>query len=86
MTLTPLAAALALPLTATPPLDVELVLTPEGGGVADEGSARAPLPQGMASPLPGWVLSEGGSRCPSVEAIPKRVVQRVVFEAGEVNW
>jgi hypothetical protein len=47
----------------------------DGGGTALEGSARAPLPQGIASPS-GWVGFGAGTVAPLASAMPKRPVQR----------
>lgn len=60
--------------------------TPGGGGRAVEGSARAPMPQGMFSPVPGCLALAGGTEEPSVAAIVKRVVQVLTGLPGEVNW
>lgn len=56
-----------------------------GGGLASAGLVSAPVPQGMAWP-PGCVAWGGGVVFPVVSAIAKRVVHRVVLEAGDVNW
>ena len=47
----------------------------DGGGTALEGSARAPLPQGIPSPS-GWVGFGAGTVLPLESAMAKRPVQR----------
>jgi len=61
------AGAVAFPLS--PPLPMT------GGGVARFALTREPVPQGMGSLVPGWVGLAGGTFCPLVEAMVKRVVQ-----------
>lgn len=56
-----------------------------GGGTAAEGLARAPTPQGTASPEPGWVGLGAGVVSPDADAIVKRVVQVLLGDNGEVN-
>jgi len=67
----------------------ELVLPPgryDGGGTALDGSERAPVPQGIASPS-GWVGFGAGVVAPVESAMVKRPVQRrsVTLAAWE-NW
>lgn len=63
---------------------VELALA--GGGVADPGLARAPVPQGIASFDVGWMALAGGTLAPVVEAMVKRVAHCLSGEPGAVNW
>jgi len=66
--------------------DEELVPdTPEGGGVAVEGSTSAPTPQGTGSPLGCFALA-GSSVWPSGAVIVKRVVQVLTVVPVAVNW
>jgi hypothetical protein len=59
---------------------------PAGGGVASAGLTRAPVPQGIASPVVGWVASVGGVDAPDASASVNRVVHKVVLAVGLVNW
>lgn len=68
----------ALPEGVTPPMT--------GGGVAVEGSARAPTPQGMGALVPGWFAFSGGTVSPSGEVIVKRVAHVFTSVWGLVNW
>lgn len=67
--------------------ELALALDPPivGGATASEGSTRAPLPQGMGSPL-GCFASVGGVLCPVASAIVKRVVHIISGLNGLVNW
>jgi len=79
--------------------DVEFVVVPlagvlllsvpasqAGGGVAWDGSTRAPLPQGTSVPS-GSVLLAGGVKLPFASEIPKRPVQcKSVGSADVLNW
>jgi hypothetical protein len=56
----------------------------DGGGTALDGSTRAPLPQGIASPS-GWVAFGGGVVAPVASAMAKRPVQRRSDALWE-NW
>jgi hypothetical protein len=67
-------------------VDAEGPLRYAGGGTALEGSFNAPVPHGMASPLPGWTALGGGTVAPSAPAMAKRVVQVLVLVRGEENW
>lgn len=67
-------------------LEAAVTVVPlDGAGTAREGSTRAPVPHGMASPF-GSVASLGGVVFPFASAMAKRVVQRVSGESGDVNW
>jgi len=57
-----------------------------GAGTAVELSTRAPTPQGMGAPVPGWVGLGASTLLPSAPAIVKRVVQVLFAAAGEENW
>lgn len=59
--------------------------TPAGGGVAEAGLTRAPVPHGMASPS-GCVGLVGAVEAPDASASANRVVHKVSLEAGLVNW
>jgi hypothetical protein len=59
---------------------------PAGGGLASAGLTRAPVPHGIASPVPGCVASVGGVDAPDASASVNRVVHKVTLEAGLVNW
>ena len=48
---------------------------PVGGGLLAEELVRAPVPQGILAPVPGWVCSVGGVVLPLASAMAKRVVQ-----------
>jgi len=66
----------------------ELTLPPVrygGAATALVGSVRAPVPQGIASPL-GWLALGGGTITPVASAMAKRPVQVWVGELGELNW
>jgi len=84
-----LGVSVALADPATPvsvdelPLSTEEVLLP-GGGVACEGSVRAPTPHAMESPL-GWVALGAGVVLPEASAMAKRVVHTGSAPAL-VNW
>lgn len=56
-----------------------------GAGVALEGSTKAPVPQGIASP-PGCVAFSGSTVLPVASAIVKRVVHVMLVVEGSVNW
>jgi hypothetical protein len=58
----------------------------DGGATALDGSARAPVPQGIAWPS-GWVAFGAGTVAPVESAMAKRPVQRrsVAFPLYE-NW
>jgi len=70
---------------AAPEPEIGPDVTPLGGGTAFEGSARAPVPQGMGSP-PGWFALAGGVVAPLDEAMVNRVVHVLSGEPGAVNW
>ena len=58
----------------------------EGTATAVEGSASAPVPQGMAEPS-GWEAFAGSVVLPSAPEMVKRVVQaRAETFVGEENW
>jgi len=57
-----------------------------GGGVALEGSERAPTPQGIGALVPGSRGLAGGVVAPVASAIVNRVVQVLLAAVGEVNW
>lgn len=57
----------------------------DGGGTALDGSASAPVPQGIACPL-GWTEFGGGTVVPDASAMANRPVHVRFGEAGEVNW
>jgi hypothetical protein len=77
-------AAVAEPLAEAPPEAVTPPMT--GGGLAMEGSARAPTPQGMGALVPGWFAFSGGTVSPSGEVMVKRVTQVLTSVWGLVNW
>lgn len=56
-----------------------------GGGLAWEGSSKAPIPQGMGLPS-GSVGLAGGTELPFASAMVKRVVHVKLGELGELNW
>jgi len=78
----------ALVATVVPELGTAAPVPPAeaGAGTALLGSARFPVPQGMAALVPGWVGLEGGVVSPEAEAIVKRVVQVLSGASGELNW
>jgi len=57
-----------------------------GGGTTVDGSLRLPIPQGIASPVPGCVGLGGGVVWPELEAIANRPVHCLLTALGEVNW
>jgi hypothetical protein len=67
-------------------VDAEGPLRYAGGGTALEGSFSAPVPQGMASPLPGWTALGGGTVLPSAPEMANRVVHILVLVRGVENW
>jgi len=81
-----LAAEVRPAVVALAEVDAEGPLRYAGGGTALEGSFNAPVPHGMASPLPGWTALGGGTVAPSAPAMAKRVVQVLVLVRGEENW
>jgi len=68
------------------PVAPAMLLALAGGGTALEGSARAPVPQGMGALVPGWLALEGGEVAPVGEAIVKRVVHCFVVAPVVENW
>lgn len=83
-----------------PPLEVDAMRTPEldgvlltapaaldpGGGTACEGFARAPTPQGIASPVPGCVALGAGVVAPDAVEMVNRVVHCLSLVWPLVNW
>jgi len=71
------------------PVPGEVVFPPlryGGAGLAVDGSSRAPIPQGIASPS-GWFRFGAGTVPPVESAIVKRPVQvLVVGSEGVENW
>lgn len=68
--------------------DEPVVLPPvmyDGAGTAFDGSASAPVPQGICCPL-GWAAFGGGTVAPAASAMANRPVHVRFGEAGEVNW
>jgi len=62
------------------------VVAPPGGGLASAGLVSAPVPHGIASPVPGCLSSVGGVDSPAASASVNRVVHNVVLAPGLVNW
>ena len=56
-----------------------------GAATAVDGSASAPVPQGIASPS-GWVAFGGGVVAPDELAMANRPVHERFAAAGEENW
>ncbi len=61
-------------------------LVDAGGGVPSAGLVREPVPHGIGSLEPGWVLFGAGTTSPPGPAIVNRVVKRGALGApGDVN-
>jgi hypothetical protein len=83
------AVVLKVVLVVVPFTEAEAVLfvPPRAGGVsARDGSSSLPIPYRTISPAAVVSCSVGGTVFPVASAMVKRVVQRTLVEAGEVNW